>query len=255
MKGDYRTKFDTRSGKFGNETIQANLLTWLENGFLIALTLSFILSKYIPFLNSNSMTATFLRYYTIAFVALQAVFKAVSLYNNVIKDKTTNLTDRKNLYRILAFTGAFAVAMIGIFAFNKNSNTVPDILKAVGMSVFPFSLTEVFEDCDSYMDLMMNGVYAILLCGGLTLVYFGKNWMGVCCAVALILRGFYGFMKSRLGTKEVMVKRDVMLTMGLGLMSVVVVLVCHFKGISMGLPVLSGMFKKVVENAGTSNGN
>lgn len=245
MKLNYRNKFSTEKAKFGFDPLSTNLFTWLENGFLIALTLSFILCKYIPFLNTNTMTLTFLRYYTIAFIALQSVLKATTLFKTVSRE--SDVYTKKNLYRGLAFIGAFAVAVTGILAFNKGQVTVSEMLTALGMSVFPFSLTEMFDETTSYLDLMMNGVYAILLGSGLGSVYLGKNMMGLFCVLALGLRGVYGFMKDKFEKKSEVMSKEHLVTIGLAGLSIIMMIGCYVRKVNMELPDMNVLFGKVAE--------
>lgn len=247
MKVTYRNKFDTKTKLFGQEQISVNLFTWLENIFLIGLTLSFLVGRYLSFLNTNSSTTTFLRFYTIAFIGLQSFLKANQLFNDVTKKTPIDLYTKKNMYRFVAFAGAFTVAILGILSFNKTQVGISEMLTAVGMSVFPFQLTELFDVTSTYVDLLMNGIYALLLVSGLVCLYFGKNLMGLFCTIALGTRGVYGLVRGKMEKNEGVLSREYMMTIGLAALSCLIMIGCYLKGINLNLPALNELFGRAVE--------
>lgn len=242
-----KNKFKTEKLLFGNESdstpiLSKDIISYIENGLLIALTASFILTKYVPFLSDNKIVKVYLNIYSAIFVAIQSFLKAYNLYNNVKNED--NVISTGNIVKTLAFTGAFLVAMLGVVPLNiKNDATLSQMMTAVGLSVFPYSFADfIVSENVRFVDLIANGIYALLLSSGIVSWYFGKNMMGVCAFTALIVKSLHGlFMKeSRYFDKKLLTRENIVTLIFAGL-SVLAMVACYYKGIELELPTLESL--------------
>ncbi|KAM0673852.1 hypothetical protein GVAV_002690 [Gurleya vavrai] len=217
-----------------NTKLTSKILTYFENGFLLFLITAISLTPYI----GNKTYNAYLQVFTIIFIVIQSAIKA----QKIVLD-TKDLKSRSTIFKILAFFGAFAMAISGLSQLNfRDAIDISKLWSALAFSVFPFGISDICNENTKAGDYVINGVCASLLVSGIIGWYFNFNLLGTCCLIALMVKAIGGFCEKSSDKNNL--KKNFYYPLAFAIVCVLVTVFCYLKGIDMTLPNLDWLLKK-----------
>lgn len=216
---------------------------YFENLLLLGLTVLIVLSRYIPFFQSNPINTLYTLYLAV-FLAYQSFRRSNDLYDTFKMPQLNMSSDNiQNIMRCICFVGAFVVSFLGLLPLNSNVS-LSSILKSLSLCVFPYLCYDNINGTSS-VDLGLNALIVVILGSSALLQYYGYAVFGLAVVICLVLKALSGMLK----TNDNNSGKYSFIVVGLGVVAALGVCYAVWNGISFELPEISELCKG---NTGTN---